>query len=213
VPASANAAAQEKIKRLERDFNDLQSRAMADAASAAKRLADMEGKQYGLNKSERAQLRWAALLRCTIRDVRNKRLLSLASSFAGSLKTELKVHGEVATRTIHTLQADLDELRKQVPASANADEERKMLETKLAALQEKLAELKAKQSIIPSLQSELDALKAKSAEHVSEKELLEKELDLLRRQLSDAERVKGKNTGVNDELVKTLRQRISELEQ
>jgi chromosome segregation ATPase len=207
------AAAQEKIKRLERDFNDLQSRAMADAASAAKRLADMEGKQYGLNKSERAQLRWAALLRCTIRDVRNKRLLSLASSFAGSLKTELKVHGEVATRTIHTLQADLDELRKQVPASANADEERKMLETKLAALQEKLAELKAKQSIIPSLQSELDALKAKSAEHVSEKELLEKELDLLRRQLSDAERVKGKNTGVNDELVKTLRQRISELEQ
>jgi len=207
------AAAQEKIKRLERDFNDLQSRAMADAASAAKRLADMEGKQYGLNKSERAQLRWAALLRCTIRDVRNKRLLSLASSFAGSLKTELKVHGEVATRTIQSLQADLDELRKQVPASANADEERKMLETKLAALQEKLAELKAKQSIIPSLQSELDALKAKSAEHVSEKELLEKELDLLRRQLSDAERVKGKNTGVNDELVKTLRQRISELEQ
>ena len=207
------AAAQEKIKRLERDFNDLQSRAMADAASAAKRLADMEGKQYGLTKSERAQLRWAALLRCTIRDVRNKRLLSLASSFAGSLKTELKVHGEVATRTIQSLQADLDELRKQVPASANADEERKMLETKLAALQEKLAELKAKQSIIPSLQSELDALKAKSAEHVSEKELLEKELDLLRRQLSDAERVKGKNTGVNDELVKTLRQRISELEQ
>ena len=212
VPASANAD-EEKIKRLERDFNDLQSRAMADAASAAKRLADMEGKQYGLNKSERAQLRWAALLRCTIRDVRNKRLLSLASSFAGSLKTELKVHGEVATRTIQSLQADLDELRKQVPASANADEERKMLETKLAALQEKLAELKAKQSIIPSLQSELDALKAKSAEHVSEKELLEKELDLLRRQLSDAERVKGKNTGVNDELVKTLRQRISELEQ
>ena len=207
------AAAQEKIKRLERDFNDLQSRAMADAASAAKRLADMEGKQYGLNKSERAQLRWAALLRCTIRDVRNKRLLSLASSFAGSLKTELKLHGEVATRTIQSLQADLDELRKQVPASANADEERKMLETKLAASQEKLAELKAKQSIIPSLQSELDALKAKSAEHVSEKELLEKELDLLRRQLSDAERVKGKNTGVNDELVKTLRQRISELEQ
>ena len=207
------ATAQEKIKRLERDYNDLQSRAMADAASAAKRFAAMEGKKDGLDKSERAQLRWVALLRYTIRDVRIKRLLSLASSFAGSLKAELKLHGEVATKTIKSLQADLDELRKQVNASANEDDERKMLETKLAALQEKLAELKAKQSIIPSLQSELDALKAKSAEHVSEKERLEKELDSLRQQLSDAERVKGGNTGVNDELVKTLRQRISELEQ
>ena len=132
---------------------------------------------------------------------------------------------EASNRRTQRLQRTLDDLQAQAAVDAEESDklqarvaqlEQELKETeskytasdsKVKALQEKLADLTAERSSLQKLQSTLEVAEANAA---SEKQRLEQEIDRLRAQLSDTERVQSKPPA--DDLVDGLKARVAQLE-
>ena len=214
-------AAEAELGRLRRDLDISRSQVTIDASALASA------------KSQRAQALWYRLC-CAMRSRQHHlRTMETAKSFASSLKLELKTHGQTATAAIHRLQEEIAALKLQPAAQSPTEaqntheelaslrasalvysEERAKYEEKINVLQGKLADLKAQLSAVPGLKSTMADLDRDCKELRSDNKRLADELRALQSKLEDSERVRSRpTTEANSELVKSLKLRVTQLEQ
>jgi chromosome segregation ATPase len=234
--AAKLAAANEEIERLERELDELRQRVASDATEAATRriqrlqkaldelsaraAADADAANSQLMAAQRDQQRDAAKLASANAEIeRLERELDDLHT-RPSLDTM-----EASNRRTQRLQRTLDDLQAQAAVDAEESDklqarvaqlEQELKETeskytasdsKVKALQEKLADLTAERSSLDKLQSTLEVAEANAA---SDKQRLEQEIGRLRAQLSDTERVQSKPPA--DDLVDGLKARVAQLE-
>jgi chromosome segregation ATPase len=221
VAQSKLKAAEAELGRLRGDLDISRSQGTADASALASA------------KSQRVQASWYRLCFAMRSRQHHLRTMETAKSFASSLKLELKMHGQTATAAIHRLQEEIAALKLQPAAQSPTEdqntneelaslrasalvysEERAKYEEKISVLQGKLADLKAQLSAVPGLKSTMADLERDCKELRSENKRLSDELRALQSKLEDSERVRSRpTTEANSELVKSLKLRVTQLEQ
>ena len=234
--AAKLAAANEEIERLERELDELRQRVASDATEAATRRIQRLQKaldELSARAAADADAANSQLMAAQRDQQRDAAKLASASAEIERLERELdELHTrpsldtmEASNRRIQRLQRALDDLQAQAAVDTEeadklrarvAQLEQELEETeskhtasdsKVKALQEKLADLTAERSSLDKLQSTLEVAEANAA---SEKQRLEQEIGRLRVQLSDTERVQSKPPA--DDLVDGLKARVAQLE-
>ena len=224
-----------ELSQLRAEYDEFKARITIESEDASRLVRRLESEVESLRKhrSQRAQTAWHRLCFAIRSRQRYLRTMTTAKSFASSLKLELKVHGQTATAAIHRLQEEIAALKLQPAAQSPTDdqntseelaslrasalvysEERAKYEEKISVLQGKLADLKAQLSAVPGLKTTMADLERDCKELRSDKESLSDELRALQSKLEDSERVRSRPTmEANSELVKSLKLRVTQLEQ
>jgi chromosome segregation ATPase len=224
-----------ELSQLRAEYDEFKARITIESEDASRLVRRLESEVESLRKhrSQRAQTAWHRLCFAIRSRQHHLRTMTTAKSFASSLKLELKIHGQTATAAIHRLQEEIAALKLQPAAQSPTDdqntseelaslrasalvysEERAKYEEKISVLQGKLADLKAQLSAVPGLKTTMADLERDCKELRSDKESLSDELRALQSKLEDSERVRSRPTmEANSELVKSLKLRVTQLEQ